>query len=161
MTNKRKPRAVVENRVEIGASPEVLWACFADLTKWSHWFPALDEAEWVAGTPWTIGAQFRQTVRGGFPIGSVTGVATIVEISASPYVSWEGKVAGMGAIHGFRFDATAGGTQVLSRHEFYGLWALLARLFFLTRRVHKLYQTALEGLKAYVEIGTIQLKMSM
>ena len=161
MVKKRRPQAVVEDRIEVAASPEVLWSCFADLNKWHHWFPALVEAEWIAGTPWTVGAQFRQTVRFGFLLGRVTGIATITEVSASPYVAWEGKVAGMEAIHGFLFDATVGGTGVLSRHEFYGPLALLARLFFLTRRVHKMYQAALEGLKAYVEIGTIQLKMQM
>ena len=161
MTKKRRPRAVVEDRIEVAASPEVLWTCFADLNKWCHWFPALVEAEWIVGTPWTTRAQFRQTVRFGFPLGRVTGVATIIEVSASPYVAWEGRVAGMEAIHGFRFDATSGGTEVLSRHEFYGSPALLARLLFLTRRVHKIYQAALGGLKAYVETGTIQLKMSM
>jgi len=161
MTKKHKPRAVVEDRIEVAASPEVLWACFANLSKWPHWFPALVEAEWITGTPWTVGAQSRQTMRFGFPLGRVTAVATIIEVSAAPYVAWEGKVAGMEVIHGFRFDATTGGTEVLSRHEFYGSLALLARLLFLTRRVHKIYQAALEGLKAYVETGTLQLKMPM
>ena len=102
---------------------------------------------------------FSLSFRFGFPLGKVTGVGTIVEVGAAPYVAWEGKVAGVEAIHGFRFDATAGGTEVLSRHEFYGARALLASLLFLTRRVHKIYQAALEGFKAYVEVGTIQLKM--
>jgi hypothetical protein len=161
MSKQRKPRATVEDRIEVAASPEVVWTCFVDLGKWSHWFPAVVEAEWIAGTPWTLGAKFRQTVRFGFPLSRVTGVATIVEISASPYVAWAGKVAGMDAIHGFRFDATPGGTEVLSRHEFYGPLALLARLLFLTRRVHRIYRAALEGLKSYVETGTIQLTMPM
>jgi hypothetical protein len=68
---------------------------------------------------------------------------------------------GVEAIHGFRFTAVAEGTEILSRHEFYGSWALLARSFFLTRRVHKIYQAALEGFKTYVERGTIQLRMPM
>ncbi len=161
MAQKRRPLAVVEDRIEIAASPEVLWTCFADLSKWRHWFPALVEAEWIAGTPWTIGAQFSQSVKCGFPLGTVTGVATIVELSAAPYVAWEGRVAGMEAIHGFRFDVTPNGTEVLSRHEFYGPLALLTRLLLLTRRVHKIYRAALRGLKAYVETGTIQLKMPM
>ncbi|MDY7077264.1 MAG: SRPBCC family protein [Chloroflexota bacterium] len=161
MAKKRKPRAVVENRILVTASPEVLWTCFADLGKWPHWFPALLEAAWVSGIPWTLGAQFRQVVKFGFPLGQVSGIATITEISAIPYVVWEGKVMGMEAIHSFHFDATLGGTEVLSRHEFYGHRALLARIFFLTRRVHKIYQATLEGLKAYVEVGKIQLKMLM
>ncbi|MDY6875458.1 MAG: SRPBCC family protein [Chloroflexota bacterium] len=161
MAKKRKPRAVVEDRIEVAASPEVLWTCFADFGKWLHWFPALVEAEWIAGTPWTVGAQFRQTVRVGFPLGRVTGVATVIEVSAAPYVAWEGKVAGMEVIHGFRFDATIGGTEVLSRHELYGSLALLARLLFFTRRVHKIYQAALKGLKAYIETGAVQLRMTI
>lgn len=161
MTKKRKPRVVVEDRIEIATSPEVLWTCFADLGKWPAWFLALLEAEWVSGTPWIIDSQFRQTVKFGFPLGKLTAVATIVEISPAPFVAWEGKVAGMEAVHGYRFDASPGGTEVLSRHEFYGFLAFLARLFFLTRRVHKIYQGALKGLKAYVETGTIQLKMTM
>ncbi len=158
MARKSKPRAVVEDRIEVAASPEVLWACFADLDKWPHWFPALVEAEWVAGTPWTVGAQFRQTERIGFPLGKVTTVAIITEISPAPYVAWEGKVMGMRVVEGFRFDATAGGTEVLVRHEFYGPLALLARLLFLTRRVHRICRAALEGLKAYIETGTVQTK---
>jgi hypothetical protein len=161
MAKKRKPLAVVEDRIEVAASPEVLWTCFADLNKWPHWFPALVEAEWVVGTPWTVGAQLRQTVEFGFPLGSVTGVAAIIEISSSPYVAWEGRVARVEAIHGFCFEATAIGTEVLSRHEFYNPLALFARLLRLTRRVHKIYQSALAGLKAYVEVGTVQLKMQM
>ena len=161
MSKKRKPLAVVEDRIEVAASPGVLWTCFADLGKWPHWFPALVEAEWIAGSSWTVGAQFRQTVRCGFPLGKLTGTATIVEISTGSYVAWEGKVMGMEAVHGFRFDSTAGGTEVLSRHEFYGSLTLLARLLLLKRRVHKIYRAALEGLKAYVETGTIQLRMSV
>ncbi len=158
---KQKPRAVVEDRIEIAASPEVLWTCFADISKWAEWFPGLVAVEWIAGTPWALGTQFRQTVKFGFPLGQVTGIGTVTEISAAPYVAWQGKVAGVEAIHGFRFDAIIGGTQVLSRHEFYGYPALWARLFFLTRRVHKIYQAALQGLKDYVEVGMIQLKMPM
>jgi len=161
MTKKPKRRAVVEDRIEVAASPEVLWTCFADLSKWGNWFPALVEAEWIAGTPWTAGAQFRQTVRFGFPLGKVKAVATIIEISALPYVAWEGKVMGVEAIHGFRFDATANGTEILSRHEFYGSLALLARFLFFTRRVHNIYQAALEGFRAYIETGTVQLKIPM
>jgi hypothetical protein len=158
---ERRPLAVVEDRIEVAASPEVLWTCFADLAKWPTWFPALIEAEWVSGTPWTLGAQFSQAIKFGFPVGRVVAVATIIEISPSPFVAWGGKVLGMDAIHGYRFDAVAGGTEVLSRHEFYGPLALLARVFFLTGRVHRIYQAGLTGLKAYFETGTIQLKMPM
>ncbi|MBU0705198.1 MAG: SRPBCC family protein [Chloroflexi bacterium] len=159
MDEKRKPLAVVEDRIEIAASPEILWTCFADVNKWPNWFPALVEAEWLTENSWALGAQLRYSVKFGFPLGKVTGIGAIVEISPLPYVAWEGKVAGVEAIHGFHFDATAGGTEVLSRHEFYGPPALLARLLFLTRRVHRIYGAALEGFKSYVETGTIQLRM--
>ncbi len=161
MAKKHKPQAVVENRVQVAASPAVLWICFADLDKWPYWFPALDEIEWTTGTPWTIGAQFRQTVTYGFPLGSVTGVGVVTKVTPASCVVWEGKVAGLEASHGFHFAAAAGGAEVLSRHEFYGSPALLARFLLLTRRVHKMYQAALEGLEAYVEKGTIQLRMPM
>lgn len=156
MDEKRKPLAVVEERIEIAASPEILWACFADTDKWLNWFPALVEVEWLTENTWTLGAPLRYSVRFGFPLGKVTGIGAVAEISPSPYVAWEGKVAGMDAIHGFRFTATAGGSEVLCRHEFYGSLALLARVLFLTRRVHKIYRAALQGMKDYVETGTIQ-----
>ena len=161
MAKDRKPQAVVENRIEIAASPEVLWTCFSDISHWSHWFPALVEAAWTAGIPWTLGAQFRQTVEFGFPFGTVSGDGIVVELSATPYVAWQGQVVGTEAIHGFHFEATAGGTQVISRHEFYGGRAVVARLLFLTRRVSRIYHQALQGLKVYVEKGTIQLRMQM
>ena len=161
MSEGRKPLAVVEDRIELATSPEVLWTCFADLGKWPAWFPALVEVEWIYGSPWTIGAQFRQAIEFGFPFGKLIATATIIEISPSPYVAWTWKVAGMEAIHGYRFDASVAGTEVLSRHELYGFPAFLARVFFLTRRVHQIYQAALQGLKAYIETGTIQLRMPM
>jgi hypothetical protein len=161
MSEERKPLAVVEDRIELAASPEVLWTCFADLGKWPAWFPALLEAKWISGSPWAIGAQFRQTLKFGFPLGKLTATATIIEISPSPFVAWRWHVAGMDAVHGYRFDAAVGGTEVLSRHEFYGFPAFLARVFFLIRRVHGIYQAALQGFKAYVETGTIQLRMPM
>jgi hypothetical protein len=161
MAKDPKPQAVVENRIEVAASPEVLWTCFSDISRWTHWFPALVEAAWTAGIPWTFGAQFRQTVEFGFPLGTVSGSGTVVELSATPYVAWQGQVAGTEAIHGFYFEATAGGTQVISRHEFYGGRAVVARLLFLTRRVSRIYRQALQGLKVYVEKGTIQLRMQM
>lgn len=160
MTKPRRPQAVVEDRIEVHASPEVLWTCFSDLAKWSHWFPALSAAEWTAGNPWTLGARIRQTIRFGFPLGRITTIVTICEISPAPYVAWNGRMAGMEMVHGYRFDATAHGTEVLSRHEFYGSLALLARPL-LSRCVHKTYRAALQGLKAYIETGTIQLKMPM
>jgi uncharacterized membrane protein len=158
MTKRRKPLALVEERIEVAASPEVLWTCFANLDKWPQWFPALIEAEWTSGTPWTVGAQFRHAVRYGFPLGRVRAKATIVEVSASPFVAWEGRIAGMDVIQGFRFDAAASGTEVLTRHEFYGFLAIPARLLFLTRRVRKTYRAALKGFKDYVEAGTVQSK---
>jgi hypothetical protein len=161
MSAERGPMAVVEDHIELATSPEVLWTCFADLGKWSSWFPALVESKWVFGSPWALGAQFSQTIKFGFPLGKLTATAVVIEISPSPYVAWKWKLAGIEAVHGYRFDATVGGTEVLSRHEFYGFPAFLARVFFLTRRVHKVYQAALQGLKAYVEIGTIQLRMPM
>lgn len=161
MAEKRRPWALVENRIVVSASPEVLWTCFTELDKWPQWFPALVEAAWIDGAPWTVGAHFRQTMRFGFPLGKLSAVATVIEVSASPYVAWEGRVAGMDATHGYRFDAHATGTEVLSRHEFYGPQAVLARLLSLTRRVERIYEAALRGLKAYVETGTIQLKMPM
>jgi hypothetical protein len=161
MSDERKPAVVVEDRIEIATSPEVLWTCFTDLGKWPAWFPGLVKAEWKVGTPWTPGARFCQTIKMGFPLGRLTPVAVIVEISPSPYVAWEWKIAGIEAVHGYRFDATAGGTEVLSRHELYGFPAFLSRLGFVPRRLHKVYQAALRGLKAYIETGTIQLRLSM
>ena len=50
MIEERKPLAVVEDRIELATSPEVLWTCFADLGKWPAWFPALIEARWFYGS---------------------------------------------------------------------------------------------------------------
>jgi hypothetical protein len=161
MSPERKPLVVIEDRIEVNASPEVLWTCFADVGKGPNWFPSLVEAEWAAGSPWTLGAKMRQTIQFGFPLGNVTGTATLIEISASPYAAWKGSVAGMEATQGFCFNATASGTEVISRSEFYGAMAFLARISFVIRHIRRKYQEALQGLKAYVETGTIQLKMPM
>jgi len=161
MAKSKKPRLVTENEIEIAASPEVVWTCFADLEKWPSWFPALQKVEWIAGIAWTKGAQFRQDLRLGFPFGQVNMIATIFEISTAPYIAWEAELAGMEAIQGFRFNNVEGGTRALVRQEFYGARAIYNRLFFFPRRVEKAYEDGLAGLKRYVETGTVQLRMSM
>jgi hypothetical protein len=153
MTEQRKPMAVVENQIEIAASPNVVWTCFTELTKWPLWFPAMTDAQWLSDDHWRVGSHFQRTIEYGFPLGKVTEGATIEELNVAPFAVWRGKLARMDALQGFRFDATQAGTLVLSRQEFYGPQAMLAKVFFVTRRINKVYQAALEGLREYVETG--------
>jgi hypothetical protein len=153
MTEQRKPVAVVENQIEIAASPNVVWTCFTELTKWPLWFPAMTDAHWLSDGRWRVGSYFQRTIEYGFPLGKVVEGATIEELNVAPFVVWRGKLARMDALQGFKFEATQAGTLVVSRQEFYGSTAMLAKGLFIMRRIRKIYQTALGGLKEYVETG--------
>lgn len=148
-------KLVLEDRIEIAASPTVLWTYLTKLERWPDWFPALTEAEWVEGTPWTAGAKFYRTMRWGFPLGDVTGEVTITEITPSTFVAWEGQVGMMNAIHSFHLTGTVAGSEVTVRHELQSSLMPLARILFLPRRMRNKHQAALDGLKMYVETGKV------
>lgn len=148
-------KLVLEDRIEIAASPTVLWTYLTKLERWPDWFPSLTEAEWVHGTPWTAGARFHRTISWGFPLGDVTGEVTITEIIPSTFVAWEGQVGMVKALHSFRLAGTVAGSEVTVRHELESSLMPLVRLLFLPRRMRGKYQAALEGLKMYVETGKV------
>ena len=161
MTEKPKPQRVIENRIHITASPEVAWACFTDLSKWTDWFPALTQVAWASGNPWTLKAQGMLTLNLKFPCGEIQAVGTIIEINPTRFVAWEGKIMGIDTTWGFRFQPAANGTEVLVRHEFYGAPALFSRLIQFPQRMQRIYSDALERLKQYVETGNIQLAIPL
>jgi uncharacterized membrane protein len=148
-------KLVLEDQIEIAASPTVLWTYLTNLEHWPDWFPSLTEAEWVHGTPWTAGAKFHRTIGWGFPLGDVTGEVTITEITPSSFVAWEGQVGMMNALHSFCLNGTVAGSEVTVRHELQSSLMSLARILFLPRCMRNKYQAALEGLKMYVETGKV------
>ena len=161
MTENQKPQRVIENRIHITASPEVTWACFTDLSKWTNWFPALTQVAWASGNPWTLKAQGMQTFNLKFPCGEVQAVGTIIEINPTQFVAWEGQIMGIDATWGLKFQPTADGTEVLVRHEFYGTPVFFSRLIRFPQRIRQIYSAALERFKQYVETGNIQLAIPL
>ena len=150
----KSPRAIVEVSLDIAASPPVLWATLADLSKWPRWSKALQSARWVSGTEWTLGAQLELTLDLDLPVRQWSGIATITEVQPAVGVSWEAEYPlDVIAVHSCRLKPSDLGTLLVIQQAYYGSWVFLYRLSGFTGRMRKLIEAALKNLKVYLEVG--------
>ncbi len=154
MPPQANPRAIAEASLDIAASPPVLWATFADMSKWPRWSSVVKSACCVAGTEWTLGAQFELTMDLPFPVQHWQGVATITEVQPAVSASWEmGYPLDVIAVHSLRFKPSALGTLLVTREAYYGGGTFLYHLSGFPGKMCKLFEVALQNLKAYLEVG--------
>lgn len=149
-----KPRAVMEVSLDLAATPPVLWATFTDLDKWPRWSPTVKSACCVSGTEWTLGAQFQLDLDLPFPVRQWNGIVTFTEVQPTVAVSWEAYYPlDVNAVHSYRFKPTREGTLVTIRETYSGRWVWLYYVFGFMGRRRKASETALQNLKAYLEVG--------
>jgi hypothetical protein len=154
MPPQGNPRAIVEASLDIAASPPVLWATFTDMSKWPRWSPIVQSACCVAGTEWTLSAQFELALDLPFPVGRWSGIATITEVQPAASVSWEKEYPlDVTVVHSYRFKPSEPGTLFIIREAYYGNGVLLYRLSGFPGRMRRAFETALKKLKVYLEVG--------
>ena len=139
---------VVQTSLTIDASPDRIWAIFADLERWGEWNPACSNAAAVAGQLWKPGAVFRFTIKPWWR--AVTFQATVVESSPPSRVLWLGKGGGVYGQQTFTFEPDGGGTLVTSYEVFSGPMLGLMPLFAPPAKLREGMTRLLEALAARV-----------
>jgi carbon monoxide dehydrogenase subunit G len=131
-----------DGRIEIAASPEVLWDLMADIDGWPSWSPDVRSVT-VQGDV-AEGTVFR------WKAGPGTITSTLRLVDRPRALGWTGRTFGVDAIHVWRFEARGSRTIAGMEESFDGL---VARLF--RRRLQKQLDTttraSLENLKAVAE----------
>lgn len=143
---------IIEETIEIDASPEEVWRLFGDLSTWSHWNRTCRKAAFVSGEPWTPQSRFTMTMHLG-PI-PLTATVEITEMQAglSRVVSWRGGRLGIQGNHRWQLEALdVDRTRVVSHEVFTGATLPLLRLGGLQPLVKYLSRAWLHGLKQAAE----------
>jgi len=148
------PRAQADASLDFAASPPVLWATFAEVSKWPRWCKVVESAQWIAGSEWTLGAQLELAMDLPFPVRHWRGTAVITEIQPAASVAWEtGYPLEVIVIHSCQFKPSELGTLLTIREAYYGNAVWLYRLERFPDQMSKAFEAALQGLKVYLEVG--------
>jgi uncharacterized protein YndB with AHSA1/START domain len=154
MPPQGSPRAIVEVSLDIATSPAVLWAAFTDMSKWPRWLPIVQSACCVAGTEWTLGAQFELALNLPFPAGRWRGIAKITEVQPAICVSWEKYYPlDVAVVHSYRLEPSNLGTLFAIYEAYYGTGSLIYRLSGFPGKMRQAFEMGLKKLKVYLEVG--------
>ena len=136
MDADRQAPVFSEGRIEVSASPEVLWDVMADIENWPAWNPDVESV--ALGGPVTEGTVFR------WKAGPSRLVSTLQRVERPHALGWTGRTMGIRAIHLWRFEPDPGGAIASTEESFNGA---VAKLF--QKRLQKqLDETTTKGLEA-------------
>lgn len=141
---------VVEESVEIAASPEKVWKVFTDEQSWTKWNPVIRSVRSLRGTPWTMGWEFEFVCKNP-PLPPLKVRPIVLEVSVPSLVRWFGTAPGVSGTHWFLFEKSETGTRATSYEEFTGVLAPLLRLF--RGLTAKMIRRWLQALKKECEKG--------
>ena len=82
--------------VQIGATPERVWAVMRDVERWHEWTPTITSVQWLNGGPLRVGARAK------------------VQQPRLPPAEWQVTTLDEG--RGFDWESRAPGLKVLARH---------------------------------------------
>jgi hypothetical protein len=134
-----------EGRIEVSASPEVLWDVLADFEKWPMWNPDVDSV--TLNGPVAKGTIFR------WKAGPTRLVSTLQRVDRPRALGWTGRTMGVRAIHLWRFEPRPGGAVASMEESFDGAVAKLLRRR-LQRQLDETTAKGLQALKAAAEGST-------
>jgi len=154
MPPQGSPHAQAGASLDFAASPPVLWATFAEVSKWPRWCKVVESAQWTAGTEWTLGAQLELAMDLPFPVRHWSGTAVITEIQPAASVEWEtGYPLEVIVIRSCQFKPSELGALLTLREAYYGNAVWLYRLGRFPGQMSKAFEAALQSLKVYLEVG--------
>lgn len=137
----------VRAEVQIQAARYSVWQTFRDVSTWPQWHLQIAEATWLAGPAWSDGSVLRITVSPFWVPVAVT--AQIKLVSPRNLVVWEGRAAGLTAVHVFEFKDSLGGCLVQEKETYHGPSAGL--MYLLRRRQTRSFRLSLRNFKNLVE----------
>jgi uncharacterized membrane protein len=123
---------IIEERVDVAAAPERVWAAMRDVERWPEWTPTVTSVERLDDRPFGVGSRFRIR-QPKLP----TAVWTVTALEPGRYVEWRNASPGLTSVGGHRVTPAAGGaTRVTLTLTWSGWLTPLIRLFYgkLSRR---------------------------
>ena len=129
--NKTAP-AIATGEIEIRAEPEVVWDVLADIDNWPSWNPDVKEARLMGG--------LRESSVFRWKAGPGTITSTLEKVDRPREIGWRGKTMGINAVHVYKLEPHAEGTEVHTEESFDGLVASL-----LKHSMRKSLQKGIEG----------------
>jgi uncharacterized protein YndB with AHSA1/START domain len=113
MEINRNAPATADGELQIDADPQTVFAVISALDQWPSWNPDVKSVR-VEG-PVQPGTVFRWKAGPS----SLTSILQVVD--APREIVWTGRTMGIRAVHGFRFQASDGGTLARSEESWAGL----------------------------------------
>jgi hypothetical protein len=137
---------VVAATADSPADPYDVWTLWSDLGKWPSWSPLHQSTEWTGPPGFDAGATFDQTLRLGFPAGTVTDHVTVGLAESPLRASWSGDANGVRSCHLWTFTERAGGgTRIGNTEVFHGTVIGLTKSM-LASRWRRQFQQAVDAL---------------
>lgn len=144
---------IVQGSAVTTASPEQVWTLWSDLSTWPQWSPLHLKTTWAGEPGFSAGAQFDQTIKLGFPVGTKTQRELVDVLEPAVRASWSGDKNGIRNCHVWSFTpAEDGGTRISNVEVFTGTTIGLVRPL-VGRRWNSLFQRAADGLARMAEAG--------
>lgn len=116
--NEKAP-ILARARIEIKASPKIIWNIMADIEAWPSWNPKVKKSclkgELKEGTQFVWKAE----------PGKITSL--IQNVKPPHILSWTGRVMGINAIHIWKIESTDGKTVVESEESWEGMLSRVMR----------------------------------
>lgn len=140
--------ASVQEEIQIQAAPAAVYARFADLSQWHHWYPDVLSARWVESDGWQEGARFAVQVK--TVLGTTAEGLSIVRMSSqNNMLVWENALPGLQIVATARFDESIGGCKFSLSKTTHGLLSPIMPL--LGNRQSTQLRTGMDALKVLIE----------
>lgn len=139
-------RFYVQNAIDINASPEAVWAILMDAEAWPEWYEGAKDVQVIT----TEDGQLHQDAVMRWKTMGLRFESTIMEFEAPYRLGWESKKSSIRGYHAWLIIPTATGCRVLTEESQRG-WLTLMERIFQPKKLHRLHDEWLEGLKAKAE----------
>ncbi|MFT6310248.1 MAG: hypothetical protein ACJAQS_000611 [Porticoccus sp.] len=133
----------VRNKLDIDASPQIVWAWLTHATLWPTWYDNADNVCILDGSAagLELGSMFRWKTMG------ITVKCTVVENIVNERLAWSGRAYGIDVYHAWVLAPLTSGCSVLTEETQRGLLARLGKMY-LPAKMYSAHQLWLECLQA-------------
>ena len=105
--------------IEIGASPDQVWAIFTDIAGWVDWMEPITSAR-LEG-PLAPGSIIHWSVAGtDFSAAGMEIPSKLVDVEPGRRLAWQGAVAGLTGTHVWEFEPSSTGTRLTNSESIFG-----------------------------------------
>jgi uncharacterized protein YndB with AHSA1/START domain len=141
----------VSSSIDISATPQLVWAAFTDVHRWSEWNPAIIEVTNITGgSLWVPGGAFVTRYRGEFTPIIATTRSFVRQVVPGKRIVLAGEMLGSQGTLTYEFSPV-GPKTVVSATEIFAQTDSDYRNYVISSATKRLLTLLLRALKQYVE----------